>query len=138
MQSGARRLHTQVKIGDYEVLQDKEAKEDLFRAIRKEDEYRSFCETAIQTALLADIGSDHFDGSERLRSLLKPFIGRYRSFFDNEDLFEEFRDEFVEEEVQDAEEAMNRIERVVQGEDPEDVFDSVATQVKYKQMLEEI
>lgn len=122
------RFRIEQKVQEYEVFEDEDTQSALFEAIRDEEEYRSFRQSAIRSAFENRLVTDT-DGLERFESLLKPFLGRYRRLFDDDELFDEFRQEFLLREKDMAREAINKIDQISDGENPEEVLGpmSVAT-----------
>lgn len=125
------------KVGEYEVLQDEESLDALFSAVRNDSEYREYQGEAMKSALMNDPELTG-EASEQFEDMIHQYLVRFRSFFDDDDVFEEFRERFVEDEVESTEEAMDKIKRVVvDEEDPDDVFDGVTAKVAARRYLDE-
>ena len=129
-------LGIQMKINTFEALRDEEALDDVIWKIQEHPDYDQWLDQQIRSLMLA-YPNDVEESTEKFRTLFKGFTWRFKTFFNEEDAFYEVQQKLVERETQGFQNAHENVLRVLDGEEPEEVYDSTTSIVKMKTALEE-
>lgn len=124
---------------EYNVFQDSESRAEFIAEVRDHSAYEEFRETAVRLAMLA-YPKDVDRAVEAFEPLMWGVSWRYRMYLDEEpeSLFEEFQAELVRHERETFREGFTNVLRILDGEDPEDVFEHPASIVRADEMLDSI
>lgn len=127
-------LELQRNINEYETFQDESAKNEVIEAIRDHPEYKNWFMKRFKTALLHNTVDAEACASE-MKTTVENYSWKFEKHFDDQSAFLEIQKALSKKEAETVKKAHSKITRIVDGEDPEEVFDTKITFHRYKNSM---